>query len=184
VYGVLVGTALVGATIGAVIGRTTAPTRIETVPEVITVDSNELPNLGLYTKLYNVPLSDSLQRYIFDISTQEEVPVALVMAMIEHESQFNPEIISETNDYGLMQINFINHEHLKEEFRCADMLNPYQNVFCGIKIISSYLKKYDGDYHKALMAYNLGEYGASKSWGEGVHTTFYSRSITKLMEKY
>ena len=133
--------------------------------------------------LYDIPLSDSLQRYIYEICADENVPVALVMAMIDHESHFNPEAVSETDDYGLMQINAINHEQLEEQYRAADMLDPYQNVFCGIKVISSYIEKY-GDYGKALMAYNMGDYGAQKAWENGVTSTDYSTKILDLMQKY
>ena len=63
--------------------------------------------------------------------------------MIDQESKFNPEVVSKTGDYGLMQINTINHEWLAEEYRTADMLDPYQNVFCGIKVIGSYIQNYN-----------------------------------------
>ena len=63
------------------------------------------------------------------------------------------------------------------------MLNPYQNVFCGISIIGSYIEKY-GDYGKALMAYNMGDYGAQKAWNSGVTSTAYSENILSLMKKY
>ena len=46
-----------------------------------------------------------------------------------------------------MQINTINHEWLAEEYRTADMLDPYQNVFCGIKVIGSYIQNYN-DYYE------------------------------------
>ena len=134
--------------------------------------------------LFDIPLSDSLQRYIYEVCADEGVPVTLVLAMIEHESRFNPEVVSSTDDYGLMQINEVNHEWLEEDFRCADMLNPYQNVFCGIKIIAKYIEKYEDDYGKALMAYNMGDYGARKAWQNGVTSTNYSTSILELMQKY
>jgi soluble lytic murein transglycosylase-like protein len=63
------------------------------------------------------------------------------------------------------------------------MLNPYQNVFCGVKIIASYLTEFE-DYNKALMAYNMGEYGAEKAWENGVESTDYSKSVIALMEHY
>lgn len=83
-----------------------------------------------------------------------------------------------------MQINTVNHEWLEEKYRTADMLNPYQNVFCGVSIIGSYIDKYEGDYVKALMAYNMGNYGAQKAWENGVTSTKYSESILALMDKY
>lgn len=80
-------------------------------------------------------------------------------------------------------INSINHEQLEEKYRTADMLDPYQNVYCGIKIIGSYIEKYT-DYGNALMAYNMGEYGAKKAWENGVQSTSYSTTILELMSEY
>ena len=177
---------------GAIIGRLTAPVKVETVTETVTVietvevpviSEEKLPEVS-EVFLFDVPLSDSLQRFIYEVSADENVPVTLVIAMIEHESGFNPEVMSYTDDYGLMQINKINHEWLAEEYRCADMLNPYQNVFCGIKIIARYLEKFDGDINRALMSYNLGGYGALKAWENGITSTAYSTGIIEKMKKY
>lgn len=177
-----------GIIAGFIWGRFTAPTKVETVTLIETVEtpvyeSDSLPAVSDVT-YFDVPLSHSLQRYIYEICSDKGVPVTLVMAMIEHESGFNPEAISSTDDYGLMQINAINHEWLKEDYRCADMTDPYQNVFCGVEIISTYLQKYDGDYTKALMAYNMGDYGARKAWENGVNSTNYTVKILGLLEYY
>lgn len=187
-YGILLLLVIIGGVVGLLIGRATAPAKTETITETVTVEvpvyeADKLPELG-EVFYYDVPLSDSLQRYIYEICADEGVPVTLVLAMIEHESRFNPEVVSSTDDYGLMQINEVNHEWLEEDYRCADMLNPYQNIFCGVKIISQYIVKYDSDYGKALMAYNMGDYGARKAWQNGVSSTNYSANILELMQKY
>lgn len=178
---------LFGLIAGFIVGRVTASPEVETVTvtetvEVPTYNPEQLPEVGEIT-YYDVPLSHSLQRFIYEVCADENVPVALVMAMIDHESRFNPEVVSSTDDYGLMQINAINHEQLEEQYRAADMLDPYQNVFCGIKVISSYIEKYE-DYSYALMAYNMGEYGAKKAWESGVKSTSYSDTILELMSEY
>lgn len=192
---VLIAVVLIGAIIGFIFGRIVTPEKVRTVTVIETVevpiyekielpaDRSGLPNDMSNVLLYDVPLSDSLQRYIYEICADEGVPVTLALAMIEHESGFNPEVISPTNDYGLMQINTVNHEWLGEKYRTADMLNPYQNVFCGVSIIGSYIGKYE-DLGKALMAYNMGDYGARKAWENGVTSTKYSESILALMDKY
>lgn len=174
--------------VGFVIGRVTKPVEIEQVTitetiEVPTYEADKLPELSEIF-IYDVPLSENLQRYIYEVCADEEVPVALVLAMIEHESGFNPEVISATDDCGLMQINEVNYEWLEEDFRCVDMTNPYQNVFCGIKIIGQYLEQYEDDYTKALMAYNMGNYGAKKAWANGVENTRYTTSIMALFQEY
>lgn len=183
---ILVLLVLIGGVLGFFLAKLTTPPQ-ETITvtktvEVPTYKSNVLVDTA-DVFLFDVPLSDSLQRYIYEICADENVPVTLVMAMIEHESGFDPEAVSPTDDYGLMQINAVNHEWLKEEYRCADMMNPYQNVFCGISIISSYIDKY-GELDKALMAYNMGNYGAQKAWKNGVTSIAYSEEILSLMKEY
>lgn len=177
---------MIGGVTGILIGRATAPTdpviETKTVTVEVPVLADSLPEVGEVT-YFDVPLSHSLQRYIYEVCADEDVPVALVMAMIDHESKFDPEAVSSTGDYGLMQINEINHETLAEKYRTGDMLNPYQNVFCGIKMIGSYLKTYE-DCGKALMAYNMGNYGAKKAWENGITSTSYSETILKLMSEY
>lgn len=183
IFAVLVAIGLIA---GLFIGRHTTPVKEVTLTKTVEVpayDSDKLPTLEDVT-YYDVPLSYSLQRYIYEVCADEEVPVSLVIAMIDKESQFNPEAVSDTGDYGLMQINKINHETLEEQYRAADMLDPYQNVFCGVKVIGSYIKAYEGDYNKALMAYNMGEYGAKKAWESGIKSTSYSESILNLMSEY
>ena len=188
--------ALILASLGAgvAIGRTTVKPEKEVVTEFYTeiievevpvetpAPDVEFPEI--ITVKYDVPLSDNLQQFICEISAEENVPVELVFAMIERESQFNADAISATNDFGLMQINKINHQWLEEKYRTGDMLNPFQNVYAGIKIIGGYLKKYDGNITKALMAYSLGEYGARKAWEDGVDETSYTAAVTETMTKY
>ena len=110
--------------------------------------------------------------------------MSLVMAMIEVESGFKEDVISTTNDYGLMQINAVNHEWLSEKYEITDFLDPYQNVLCGIKIISEHLSKTGGDIPSALMRYNLGASGAKRLWDDGVYETQYTRKIMTAYERY
>jgi len=173
-----------GFTIGILVAPTEAEEAIVTqTVETPVYDSSELPE-SPQVVYYDVPLSHSLQKYIYEVCADEKVPVSLIIAIIDYESNFNPETVSSTDDYGLMQINEVNHGELEEKYRCADMLDPYQNVFCGVKIIGQYLATYKDDYAKALMAYNMGDYGAKKAWEDGITSTSYSEGILKLMNEY
>lgn len=133
---------------------------------------------------FEIPLSANLQSFIKEKCFEEDVPFPLVYALIEHESSFNADAVSDTGDSGLMQINEINADKCAEYYSCTDLFNPYQNVYCGIKMLSGHLKACEGDVHKALMSYNMGSYGASKLWEDGVITSDYSRTIVSLAEKY
>jgi len=83
-----------------------------------------------------------------------------------------------------MQINTINHEWLQEELGITDFLDPYQNVMCGIYIISGHLEKTDGDIELALMRYNCGATGAKRLWDKGIYHTDYTRKIMGYYEFY
>ena len=187
-YVVLIGLVIVGLVIGFFIGKAKATviTETVTVTETIEVPTFEVDRLPEVSDIdyFDVPFSHSLQRYLFEVCADEEVPVTLILAMIEHESQFNPEVISKTDDYGLLQINVVNHSMLAEKYRAADMLDPYQNIYCGVRIIGGYLKKYDGDTVKALMAYNMGDYGARKAWANNITSTAYTDIILSLQSQY
>jgi soluble lytic murein transglycosylase-like protein len=98
------------------------------------------------------------------------------MGLIKTESEFNPNVISETNDYGLMQINKINHKWLSEELGITDFLDPYQNVRAGIYILKDLFDEYE-DTSKVLMAYNMGETGAKRLWVRGIYESKYSKEI-------
>lgn len=131
-------------------------------------------------KPYNVPLSAELQEYTYNLCEEKNVPYALVLAVIEQESQYNPNTISNTSDYGLMGINKINHARLKAELGITDFLEPQQNITAGVHMLSELLDKY-GDEHKALSTYNLGERGARQILSRG-GTSRYSREVTKIKE--
>lgn len=132
---------------------------------------------------YDCPLDNDLQDYIREQCETKRVPMSLVVAMIEVESSFQADVVSGTSDYGLMQINEINHEWLSEEYGITDFLDPYQNVFCGITILSEHYDRFQ-DVDKALMAYNLGATGAKKLWDKGIYETSYTRKINTAKEAY
>ena len=54
------------------------------------------------------------------------VPYALALAVADVESRFDPDAVSGTGDYGLMQINEVNHEWLLEQG--IDPMTPTGNI--------------------------------------------------------
>lgn len=184
IAGMLVGRATVSKQAEEIVNDTSVEIEsLSTSPPADPTDSTETVYKEPPIVFYDVPLTSNLQEYIMLLCEKKEVPVPLVMAMIEHESTFRAEVISKTDDYGLMQINEGNHEWLSDIYEVTDFLDSYQNVYCGISIISGYLEKYE-DIPLALMCYNMGEYGANQLWKTGVHSTAYSRNVIAKMTKY
>ena len=172
---------LVGLVSGFFIGRVSATNDTEPILEVIPkVIPKETPKEEPAKVYYDCPLSKDLQDHIRTLCSQNDVPMDLVIAQIQVESGFRADCISATNDYGLMQINKINHKWLSEQYGITDFLDPYQNVLCGIKILSGHLKNC-GSLEKALMSYNMGSGGADNLWKQGIHTTNYVQKVKSAM---
>lgn len=152
------------------------------------VFENEIPmqfgsaaELG-FTPL-DVPMEEDMQEFIYHLCHGYNIEFPFVMALIEHESSFQSDVVSATDDYGLMQINWINHGWLNEKLGVTDLLNPYENVRSGVFILRKLFESYE-DPALVLMAYNMGEGGASNLWSNGVYETDYSRSIMEQAVTY
>lgn len=129
-----------------------------------------------------VELDEELQEFIYCLSYGYNIDYAFVMGLIETESTYQVNAVSSTNDYGLMQINTVNHEWLKEKLGVTDFLDPYQNTRSGIYILRNLFEKYE-DPEKVLMAYNMGETGAKRLWDKGIYETDYTNKVIKnIME--
>lgn len=129
--------------------------------------------------LYDVPLDVELQRYIRGLCEESGLPVSLVLAVIEQESNYDPAAISKTDDWGLMQINAVCHGWLVKELGIADFLDPYQNVRAGVHILAGYYQKY-GYVSGALVAYNIGQ-AAEELFSQGIYSTNYSDRVIGIM---
>lgn len=127
-------------------------------------------------------LDEYTQQFIFYICKGYNIDWTLVLAMIEKESGGDASLISNTNDYGLMQINYCNHEWLNQNLGLSDFLDPYQNIRGGVFILRKLFEKYE-DPELVLMAYNLGEGGAKNMWEQGVYETGYTRDVLSIQKE-
>lgn len=128
--------------------------------------------------LYDIGLSDELQQYTYDMCKKYDIvdKYDQVLAVMWQESNYIPDIISATDDYGLMQINKCNHEYLNEVLGVEDFLDPYSNIECGVYLLSGLYEDYIDD-HMVLMAYNMGRGGAASKWEQGIYSSSYSRAV-------
>lgn len=143
----------------------------------------ELENDFVFTTEIPVTFGEDLQEFTYYLSAAYDIDYTLVLAIISKESAFMPDGISSTNDYGLMQINACNHEWLTEELGITDFIDPYENIKAGLFILRGLFEKYDST-SKVLMAYNMGENGASKLWEQGIFESNYSKDVLQKQETY
>lgn len=142
------------------------------------------PELTVATAtIYNIPFSEELQEYTYRVCVDYDIPeyYELILAMMWKESHFTEDVISATNDYGLMQINKSNHTWISNLLGTTDFLDAKQNIQAGVYLISGLLTKY-GDVHKALMCYNYGEGGAMSCWSAGTYQSSYSQAVVYRWE--
>jgi hypothetical protein len=127
---------------------------------------------------YNVPLSEELQLHIFKECEKYNIAPALVMALIERESDFDVNALSPYGDKGLMQVNPRWHTERAEKLGCTDLFNPFDNITVGIDYLAE-LKAEKPDVYWVLMAYNKGREEAT----ERLNNEDYSSYAVGIVER-
>lgn len=155
--------------------------QIEVKDESVTIPPTEPPKV---VQVFAIALSEELQVYTYETAVEYDIEdhYPLVLALMWVESRYKVNSISESFDYGIMQINKCNHSWLRDELGITDFLDPEQNIEAGIRILSEYLLTYSTE-HKALMSYNMGVGGANKQWNKGNYTSSYSRKVVAACDE-
>lgn len=124
------------------------------------------------TEVFNVeiPLSKELQQYLYDLCCERELDYKTVLAIIMHESNFNPDALGGGSNYGLFQINTCNHKTLSAALDTENKpFDPRTNINWGTYLLSRLYDKYSQYYQEdeltraVLSAYNKGEGGFEKN---------------------
>ena len=94
-------------------------------------------------------------------SKKNNVPSSLVKAIIETESGYDPDAVSGKGAKGLMQLM----PSVIREMGVVDPFIPAENIRGGVEHLKDLLTRYNGDYKKALAAYNAGMKSVDRSQG-------------------
>jgi len=130
----------------------------------------------------DIALSEEIQKFIWDLCEENNIAFELVIALIEVESTFRSRLVSHSN-YGLMQINIVNHRRLKSELGITNFLDPKQNITAGVFMLTELFERYT-DTSMVLMAYNHGDAGAKRLWDRKIYETKYTRKVFAAQDKY
>jgi len=95
---------------------------------------------------------EKLRPLIDEIAAEHGLEPELIMGVIKVESSFNEGSRSRVGAQGLMQIMPGTARHMK----CSNIWEPESNIRCGCKVLTRYLKRYDGNLIYGLAAYNAG----------------------------
>ncbi|MEH6626504.1 MAG: lytic transglycosylase domain-containing protein [Motiliproteus sp.] len=116
-------------------------------------------------------------------STDYGIPKALLLAVARGESDFNPRAVSHANAVGLMQILWPGTAKHLGIWKKSKLYDPCTNIDAGSRYLKELLKRYQGEVHLALAAYNYGPGRIkvdAKSIPEGA--AWYSRYILRHYE--
>lgn len=114
-----------------------------------------------YKCLYN-NWDDELKEYTKGLCEETGVPYEYVLGVIWLESRFDGSVRSSYggySNYGLMQINGINYEYLKDKIgleNVEDLMDEKMNIKSGITLLKEHLD-YTGDYDDMILRYQVGD---------------------------
>lgn len=106
---------------------------------------------------------ETFDNLIADHARTNNVRPALIRAIVEVESAFNPRARSPKGALGLMQLM----PAIARQFHVSDPFDPDQNIRAGSSYLRQLLDRYDGNEALALAAYNAGP-GAVDRYGEAI----------------
>jgi len=161
--------------------------------DTLTVEENEESTTEpkeLY--FYNIPneyvltggeFSKEVQEYTYSLCKDRGVDYNLVIALIEEESGYKSKASGDSGkSKGYMQVYKKWHKERMKKLGVTDLYDPYQNILVGVDFLEELFLKYE-EPARVLMAYNMGESGATKLWDKGVFETEYSnRILTRAQE--
>jgi Transglycosylase SLT domain len=104
---------------------------------------------------------DGAEKLVREAAERHSVDPALIRAVIETESNWNPSAVSRKGAVGLMQLI----PTTAQRFGANDLYSPQQNVDAGVKYLKTLLERYNGNLDLALAAYNAGEGAVDRAHG-------------------
>ena len=104
---------------------------------------------------------DGVEKLVREASDRHKVDPALVRAVIETESNWNPKAFSHKGAGGLMQLI----PTTAQRYGAYDVFDPQQNIDAGVKYLRTLLERYNGNLDLALAAYNAGEGAVDRAHG-------------------
>lgn len=128
------------------------------------------------------PRTTSYDQAIFDLADSYQQDRALIKAIIQIESSFNPQAVSPKGAQGLMQLM----PATADSYDVSDPFDVQDNLRGGISYFAHLMKRYNNDVRLALAAYNAGETAVAKYNGipPFPETQSYVEFVLRLHKNY
>ncbi len=141
----------------------------------------------------NTPLDIHTASIIVNYSEKLDVPISLIMALIELESQFVKYEVGGAEDRGYCQIIPGTEKWLADtyghilglEYNPERIFEPEYNIGLGALYLYHLKNAYKDDYHRILSEYNRGPYNLKAYYNKtNTYVTTYSNVVLKKEVKY
>lgn len=113
---------------------------------------------------------------IDSVARRHDVDPALVKAIVQAESAFDPHAVSRSGARGLMQVL----PATASRFSIENLSDPHQNLRAGVLYLKHLLRLFDGDVIMAVAAYNAGPNSVRRHRGVPPYNET-RRYLTKVM---
>jgi hypothetical protein len=121
---------------------------------------------------------EEVDRLVQQAATHSQVDPKLIHAIIQTESEYNPNAVSNKGAMGLMQLI----PATAQRFGVENPFDPKQNIEGGVSYLRHLLDLFGGDLTLSLAAYNAGENSVLRSGGvpNFSETKSYVRKVSNL----
>ena len=127
-----------------------------------------------------IPPERAYEHLIQDAAQTYDLDAALIRAVMQVESSFNPLVVSPAGASGLMQLM----PSVTRQMGVRDPFNPRENVMAGARYLRELLDRHNGSIELTLASYNAGPSAVVRHRNTippFKETRTYVRRITQLM---
>ena len=130
----------------------------------------------------SLPTANWITGYVDRVSRANDLPPALVHAIIKAESNGQRKAVSPKGAKGVMQLM----PFTSKRMRVVDPFDPIENIEGGIRYIKELLVSFEGDLTNTVAAYNAGPAAVRKYGGVPPYqeTRLYVRRVMDLYRQY
>jgi soluble lytic murein transglycosylase len=130
----------------------------------------------------SLPTASWMTGYVDRVSRANDLPPALVHAIIKAESNGQRKAVSPKGAKGVMQLM----PFTSKRMRVVDPFDPIENIEGGIRYIKELLVSFEGDLTNTVAAYNAGPAAVRKYGGVPPYqeTRLYVRRVMDLYRQY
>lgn len=150
--------------------------------EKFTLYLREGPKAAPRAKESSISGASWMTGYVDRVSRANDLPPALVHAIIKAESNGQRLAVSRKGARGVMQLMPFTSKRL----RVADPFDPIENIEGGIRYIKELLVSFEGNLTNTVAAYNAGPAAVRKYGGVPPYqeTRLYVRRVMDLYRRY